>query len=55
MWNERQHDHDESSNRKLNRIKYCYFADKCFDKLWLKDCLIELCRAGMREREVYIL
>ena len=28
---------------------------KCFDKLWLKDCLVELWRAGMREREVYML
>ena len=44
------------NNRRLNRKTYCYFADayKCFDKLWLKDCLVELWRAGMREREVYI-
>ena len=45
------------NNRRLNRKTYCYFADayKCFDKLWLKDCLVELWRAGMREREVYML
>ena len=45
------------NNRRLNRKSYCYFADayKCFDKLWLKDCLVELWRAGMREREVYML
>ena len=44
-------------NNRLNRKTYCYFADayKCFDKLWLKDCLVELWRAGMREREVYML
>ena len=43
------------NNRRLNRKTNCYFADayKCFDKLWLKDCL--LWRAGMREREVYML
>ena len=30
------------NNRRLNRKKYYYFADayKCFDKLWLKDCLV---------------
>ena len=45
------------NKRRLNRKLYCYFADayKCFDKLWLKDCLVELWRAGMREREVYML
>ena len=45
------------NNRRLNRKTYCYFADayKCFDKLWLKDCLVELWRAGMRDREVYML
>ena len=38
------------NNRRLNRKTYYYFADayKCFDKLWLKDCLVELWRAGMR-------
>ena len=60
LWNDRQHDHDEISNRQQYKIKqktYCYFADayKCLDKLWLKDCLVELWRAGMREREVYML
>ena len=43
--------------RRLNRKTYCYFADayKCFDKLWLKDCSVKLWRAGMREREGYML
>ena len=31
-------------NCRLNRKTYCYYADafKCFDCLWLKDCLIDL-------------
>ena len=45
------------NNSRLNRKTYCYFADayKCFDKLCRKDWLVELWRAGMREREVYML
>ena len=45
------------NNRRLNRKAYCYFADayKCFDNLWLKDCVVELWRAGMRREEVYML
>ena len=33
------------------------FADahKCFDKLWLEDCLVDLRKAGMREREVAMI
>ena len=36
------------NNRRLNRKTYCYFADayKCFDKLCLKDCLVELWNDG---------
>ena len=37
---------------------YLMFADleKCFDKLWLKDCIKEVCEAGMSIPEaVYIL
>ena len=26
-------------------------AEKCFDKLWLEDCLVDLHKAGLRERE----
>ena len=38
------------NNARLNKKPYTYFADayKCFDKLWLKDCLLELWEAGMR-------
>ena len=45
------------NNARLNKKTYCYFADayKCFDKLWLKDCLVEMWRAGMREREVMLI
>ena len=45
------------NNRRLNRKTYCYFADayKCFDKLWLKDCLVELWRAGMREGSLHVV
>ena len=45
------------SNSRLNKRTYCYYADayKCFDRLWLKDCLIELWKAGMREREVLMI
>ena len=44
-------------NCRLNRKTYCYYADayKCFDRLWLKDCLIDLWKAGMREREVMMI
>ena len=41
-------------NRRLKNKTYLYFADayKCSDRLWLKDCLVELWKAGMREREI---
>ena len=44
-------------NRRLKKKTYLYFADayKCFDRLWLKDCLVELWKAGMREREIKII
>ncbi len=30
-------------------------AEKCFDKLWLQDCLIDIKEAGLREREVQMI
>ena len=41
------------NNRRLNKNTYLILADaeKCFDKLWLQDCLVDLCTAGMREKE----
>ena len=34
--------------RYLKKKTYCVFVDaeKCFDKLWLKDCIIEIIKAG---------
>ena len=29
--------------------------EKCFDNLWLEDCLVDMWKAGMREREVMML
>ena len=36
---------------------YLFFADavKCFDKLWLKDCLIELKTLGYKHNDLKIL
>ena len=44
-------------NRRLKKKTYLYLADayKCFYRLWLKDCLVELWKAGMTEREIKII
>ncbi len=41
----------------LKQDMYLFFGDlvKCFDKLWLKDCLVDLHSAGAREKEVKII
>ena len=41
------------NNRINKQATYILFADaiKCFDKLWLEDCLCDLADSGMRERE----
>ena len=43
-----------NQSKRLEKKTNQYFADayKCFDRLWLKDCLVELWKAGMREREI---
>ena len=43
--------------KRLKKPVYLFFADlvKCFDRLWLKDCLNDLHSCGMREREVLLL
>jgi hypothetical protein len=43
--------------RRLNKPVYFFFADlvKCFDRLWLKDCLNDLHDCGMREREIGLI
>ena len=45
------------NDRRLRRNTYIRMADaeKCFDKLWLKDCLVDMKEAGMREREIQML
>ena len=45
------------NNRRLNKKTYFLFADavKCFDNLWLQDCLVDLCNLGMREREIAMI
>ena len=30
-------------------------AEKCFDKLWLEDCIVDMVGCGMREREAALL
>ena len=43
--------------RRLKKNIYFFFGDlvKCFDRLWLKDCLVDLHEAGVREREIRML
>ena len=45
------------TNIRLKKNTYLFFADlvKCFDRLWLKDCLVDLHEAGVREKEIRIL
>jgi hypothetical protein len=44
-------------NRELKKKTYTIFADaeKCFDKLWLEDSLVQMNRCGIREREITTL
>ena len=43
--------------RRLKKNMYLFFGDlvKCFDRLWLKDCLVDMKEAGAREREIRML
>ena len=43
--------------RRLKKPVYFFFADlvKCFDRLWLKDCINDLGECGMRERELGLI
>ena len=45
------------NNRRLKRKTYIIYADaeKCFDKLWLQDCLIDLYQIGMRAKEISLI
>ena len=39
--------------KRLKKPVYIFFADlvKCFDRLWLKDCVVDMHESGMRERD----
>ena len=41
----------------LNNALYLGFYDfeQCFDKLWLKDCIKEICEAGMPIPEAFYI
>ena len=45
------------NNKRLRRNTYILMADaeKCFDRLWLQDCLVDMKEAGMREREIQMI
>ena len=45
------------NNKRIGKETYIIFVDaeKCFDKLWLKDTLVDLHEAGLRERETNII
>ena len=45
------------NNRRLRKTTHIIMAnaEKCFDKLWLQDCLVDMKEAGMREREIQML
>ena len=44
-------------NQSLKRDTIVLFADaiKCFDKLWLKDCVSDMLKDGLREREALMV
>ena len=44
-------------NRKIGRKTYVVFGDavKCFDKLWLKDALVELSKAGCLPQDIMMI
>ena len=43
-------------NKYLGKETIILFADavKCFEKLWLDDCINDIVKSGMRERELYL-
>lgn len=44
----------QNNNKRLKQNTYMVYADayKCFDKLWLRDCLVDLRTCGVREKEI---
>ena len=45
------------NNRKLGRMTYVVYGDavKCFDKLCLKDALVELYKAGCSPQDIQMI
>ena len=47
-----------NEQRRMEKINtYIFFADvvKCFDKIWLQDCIIELAKLGFSRDHLEIL
>lgn len=44
---------DKHKQLKQN-MSYFDYAEKCFDHLWLQDCLVDMIMSGMKEKEVDI-
>ena len=46
-----------AENKARNKPTYLFFGDaeKCFDKLWLKDCLVEIVKLGVSEKDALML
>ena len=44
-------------NRKLGKKTYVVFGDavKCFDKLWLRDALVEMYKAGCNLQDIQMM
>ena len=44
-------------NRKLGKRTYLLFGDaiKCFDKLWLRSCILELYKAGVDKSDIFFI
>ncbi len=46
-----------TKNRRLGKNTYLLFGDavKCFDKLWLRSCILELYRAGVDVSDIFFI
>ena len=44
-------------HKEKKKSLYILYGDleKCFDKLWLKDSIIELCKTGMNPKEIMLV
>ena len=46
---------DKNKEVKRDTVLVFVDAEKCFDKLWLEDCIIDIAEGGLREREAALL